>query len=351
MSTDTQPQPESGQDPVQAPVPTPEQLNDRAVRALKRSWIPGVGIVAGRRALKEIKWSGEGGRTQARWAVGVNTVVTGAVVAGLFVGWSGGSSHRTVSDLRARQCFNITGRKILTPGMGENPEVATVDCSQSHVGEVVGFWDADSAWDDYPGEAALRSRADAECARELVAYAPDTWRLADTVTTNFYGPTESGWSNGEHRVVCYAGTGATSGPTASVRQDVAALTPDQKAYLDAENIYNIAEIQQPDAENATQDFPGWKKYAADMATAELKVRGALRAHHWPAATVRYTDRMASDAERAAEQWRKAADASNGDDTDRLVKAAEAIDAATPAADLRALLELATGDPDTDTARA
>lgn len=51
--------------------------NTRAAAALKRAWVPGLGMAGGRKALREIAATGEGRRNKALWAMGINAVVAG----------------------------------------------------------------------------------------------------------------------------------------------------------------------------------------------------------------------------------------------------------------------------------
>ena len=179
-------------------------------------------MLAGRRALKEIKWTGEQGRQTARRAVAVNAVITGALVTGLIAVsvTDGPQGINNVLQLKARQCFNPTGEKVLNPntGVGTLDRVKIVDCSAVHRGEVVGRWDVRTAWVLYPDHDELTRQAETECSRLLDGYAMDSWRLPRSTGVGYYAPTRQGWeSQGVHDIVCYAESGP-HGSAGSIRQ-------------------------------------------------------------------------------------------------------------------------------------
>jgi hypothetical protein len=165
------------------------------VAALKRAWVPGLGVVAGRKALKEIAETGQGGRKKALWAIGINAVVTLSLLAAIVSSWVAGgpSAGDDLMAYKAGQCFDV-------PGPGSEPQpagdfVAPVrkrGCSGSHEGEVVSRWTPGRSYDAYPDEDVLKKRAIAECTRRLTAYAPDTWRWPASLQMHMRLPRSSG---------------------------------------------------------------------------------------------------------------------------------------------------------------
>ena len=299
--------------------------NRRAVTALKRAWVPGVGLVMGRKALREIQETGEGGRSRALWAMGVNGVVTGALIAGIVSSWiSGGpSAGDDLMAYQAGQCFDV-------PGLADAPQLADdfvapvkkQDCSGPHEAEVVGRWASGRSYDAYPGRDAMGERALDECARRLTDYASDTWRWPDTLRLGAVGLDQGSQMFGRSsHVVCYV-TGAAG---RSVMQDPSARTPVQSAYLKAVDAYVVAAARKPDTKGAVADFDGWRTYAASMATASLRESEALRTGRWPAAAAQPLAELEALDQREAAHWRKAATAPGAGEVDREIAAAQAED--------------------------
>ncbi|MYS23319.1 MULTISPECIES: septum formation family protein [unclassified Streptomyces] len=324
-------------------------MNRSAVTAVKWAWVPGVGILAGRRALREIKWSGETGRTKARLGIAVNTVVTVAVVGGLIAASVFDGPGGNAAELQARQCFTTGGSVVDLSGGGIVAKARTVGCGRPHKGEVTGRWDSSPTWKTYPGAAVMERRAGTECARLLAAYAPDSWRLPGDARSRYYVPTASGWTSGAVRtVVCFVQRGQSTATVGSIHQDTSALTPDQAAYLAAENAYYLTELQKPDSVRPTTDLAAWRRYASVMAAAGLAREHALRARSWPPASAGPVARLEAGVDQAAADWRKAALAPDPEGTDRYVAAAGVVGtgAEAEAAAVRRGLGLAdaNGDP-------
>ncbi|SEG86280.1 Septum formation [Actinacidiphila yanglinensis] len=324
---------------------TPE-LSRSAVKALRRSWIPFVGMIIGRLALKDIRWTGQGGRHEALWAIRINAAVTAVFVGGLVaISLPGGSDQVAVTDLKAHQCYVLTHEHEIDPhnGIGTLDKVRRVGCGSEHDGEVVGVWDAGRAWSDYPDDQeTLESRASQECDRLTHGYARDFWRIPDGSTERYFAPTRSGWRySGIHQVVCSV---ESNGAKGTLYQDPAVLGPHRTAYLDAENALDIVRAQVPDSPTADGAMSEWTVYAVHMASAEEAMVRALKAHQWPSDAAGPIAQVEASAQRAAAAWTKADGDREPNAVDRDAKAAEAIDAATPYDAARGSLHLTVSDP-------
>lgn len=302
-------------------------VSRQASAAWKWAWVPGLGLLKGRRALKDIRWTGAGGRDLARRAIAVNAVVTAAAVAAVIAMpyiWSNGPQGTDPQDLSAGQCFDRTGRHSLTSDFLTSERVKVVSCAHPHDGETVGVWDAGSEWTSYPDSDELRSRVSEHCGRLTFAYAMDAWLIPDTGRLHYFAPTQAGWvRSGNHTIVCSVqmSTGRTSG---SLHGDPDSFTAQQRAYLTAENGYTLADSGRPDDESATADVPPWTDYAAAMATATLTEEQALRGRTWSASAAAPVAALESDLHRVAALWIKAAAAGEGVTIDGCVTQADAV---------------------------
>lgn len=287
--------------------------------------MPGVGLVMGRAALREIRETGEGGRSRALWAVGINAAITISLLAAIVFSWvSGGPQAGTdLMAYHAGQCFDVPG----SPGKPRLADdfVAPVkrrSCSGPHEAEVVGRWVSGRSFDSSPGDAAVQQRALAGCARQLTGYAADAWRWPASLRLGFVGDTAGSEMFGSRsHVLCYV-TGVADG---TVRQDSSDATPAQTAYLAAVDGYTVAALQTPGTRDAVSDFDGWRTYTAAMATAAARERDALRAGHWPSAAAQPLAALEAIDQRAAAHWRKAAAAPGAQEVDQEVAAARADD--------------------------
>jgi len=327
---------------------TRRTVNRQAVAALRRAWIPGYGLLAGRRALRQIKWTGEEGRSQALRAIRINSVVTGALLAGLVVAnLSGGTPHRdSVLSLKTGQCFDRTGERSPDPVGGYRllDVVRGTDCAGPHNGEVFGRWDAGRSWTGgTPDEDALAARGNQECARLLPSYAMDSWRLPGAVHEKYYTPTRSGWTSGVRTVVCTVETDTDSTRTSgSVRLRAADLTPDQAAYLAAVDAYTVAGQAKPKG-GTLQDPSGWRRFGATMAAAAGAERRVLRAHPWPAAAAGPVAALETKAQQAAALWQRVADTKDPGEMERVMS--RPVDTRDEAVAIRRALGLPTRPAD------
>jgi hypothetical protein len=278
-------------------------------------------MIVGRKALKEIRETGESGRNRAVWAIAVNALVTGSLVAGVVTSWidGGPSAGDNLMEYRAHQCFDV-------PGPGSQPQLAQgfvapvrkTSCSGPHEGEVVGRWNSGHTYAEYPGDDVIERRALGECTRQLTGYAMDPWRWPPSLQLAFVGLTHSAWMQGSRSdVVCYVRTAGAD----SVRQDSTRLTADQRAYLNTVGAYAVASAQRPRAKSAFQDFDGWRTYSASMADAALHERDALRSGQFPAAAAGPLAELEALDQRDAAHWRKAARAFDPDEIDQEAAAA------------------------------
>ena len=326
----------------------PATVNRRAARALSLWWIPGFGIVAGRKALKEIRWTGEQGRDKAVRAIIVNSVVTAVLAAGLLaanLSGNSGTTQVTAFHLDPGQCYENTGKTVLDRKVYARVEVVrTTACGQPHDGEVVSTWDTAETWRDHPSDDVLDDRVKGECYKRLTGYAADLWALPEHLKLmSLYLTGVSYLGRGDRPAVCLLQGDGTEKLSLPLRQDPAGRTPAQTTYLTAVNAYEVALSARPQGDNALIDPTGWKQYASGMAAAARRERDALRAGSWTGAAGAAVSVVEADAGHAAADWERASGSRDPGVIDRYCGAAAADAPESAARAARRALGLAAGD--------
>jgi Septum formation len=331
------------------PAESATPVNRRAGRALTFSWVPGFGIIAGRKALKEIKWTGEQGRDKAVRAIVVNSVVTAVLAAGLIalnLTSNSGTPQMTLLHLDSGQCYENTDKVVVDRKVYARLQVVRkVACGQPHWGEVIGQWDAGAARRDHPTDDVLQDRLAAECRKQLAGYGADLWRLPENAKLQtLYLRDPSVLGGGGSPAVCFLESDGTAKLRAPLRQDPSTRTSAQTAYLTAENTYELALWSKPEGDNALIDPTGWKRYASGMAEEARREQSALGAVAWPGAAGAPVAAMKADAVAAAADWERAAAAVDPGLIDHYCAAAEADTPDSAARAARQALGLAAGAP-------
>ncbi|GAA2408008.1 hypothetical protein GCM10010420_40190 [Streptomyces glaucosporus] len=210
--------------------------------------------------------------------------------------------QRSVFSLKPGDCYNPNGKAT----EGEAFAIEVVPCDEPHQGQVVGEFKLDKGG-EFPGEEAIWAIADERCPVEAGKFAPDTWALPEGVGIFYYTPTQESWATGDRAVSCtYTKESGTF--TGSLKADAKSLTPEQKTYLDGSNaVYNALWGKQPEAEHVEDDLDGFKAQAKAVAT-------ALDAHLKGLRDIEgaETGKLRAQLEKAAEHWKKAADAGDAD---------------------------------------
>lgn len=133
-----------------------------------------------------------------------------------------------LDDLRAGDCFNVPGGDL----MADRPLTYRIDCAEPHHGEVTASRLLDGG--SVPESAEADRASEDACWRAQDAYAMDSWALPDHAEMFYFAPSRQSWRQGDRRLVCVI---ATTGEErrGSLRQDAAALTPEQSAFLRVAN--------------------------------------------------------------------------------------------------------------------
>ncbi|MFI8238263.1 DUF4190 domain-containing protein [Streptomyces sp. NPDC085866] len=297
-----------------SPYNQPAPVNGLAITSLVFGvlcCLPGVGLLLGLIALRQIGRRGERGKGLA---------IGGSVLSGLGLAlwvlmlatggassfWEGvkeGARNGASISLVKGECFDAPGGSL----GGETSDVDKVPCSGEHDGEVFASFRLKDG--TYPGDDSVSSTADERCYGLQDAYAMDGWAVPDDVDVYYLTPTEGSWSAGDREVTCVFGN-VTEGAnlTGSLRNDATVLDPDQVAYLKAAHVLNAALATAPDTEYVEDDLPGHKKWAGRVSAALAEQARMLRANEWPADAVGQVTVLASDLDKARAEWAKAAQA-------------------------------------------
>lgn len=321
------PQPQGPQSPYGAyqpwvqgysPYNQPAPVNGLAITSLVFGvlcCLPGVGLVLGLIALRQIGRRGERGKGLA---------IGGSVLSGLGLAlwvlmlatggassfWEGvkeGARDGASISLAKGECFDAPGGSL----SGETYDVDKVPCSGEHDGEVfASFLLKDGA---YPGDDSVGGTADKRCYGLQDTYAMDGWAVPDDVDVYYLTPTEDSWSTGDREVTCVFGSVTEGGNlTGSLRNDATVLDPDQVAYLKAAHVLNAALATAPDTEYVEDDLPGHKQWAGRVSAALAEQARMLRGHEWPARAQGQVTVLAGDLDKARAEWTKAAQAKDLD---------------------------------------
>ncbi|MEU1592889.1 DUF4190 domain-containing protein [Streptomyces sp. NPDC005708] len=305
-----------------SPYNRPAPINALAVTALVLGilcCLPGVGLLLGLIALSQIKRRGERGRGLAiggivMSSIGLVLVVLAFATGGVHDFWDGfkdgarnAPGNGVTFSVKKGECFDAPGGSL----EGEAYDVDKVPCSGEHQAEVfANFMLPDGG---YPGDSAVGRKADSRCYALQDTYAMDVWAIPDDVDVYYFTPTRESWAFGDREVTCMFGnTDEHATLTGSLRRDATTLTGDQMAYLRADRVLYAALDTAPDAEYVEDDLPGHKQWAGRVAAALSDQTGQLRARTWQDGAGRPVAGQADALDRAREEWRKAAAASDAD---------------------------------------
>lgn len=123
--------------------------------------------------------------------------VVGAAVLGLVVM---GCSEGNVFSLEPGTCFDDV-TELTSEGGGEVSDVPVVDCGEPHDNEVFATFDLEG--DDFPGQDAVVSQADAGCVDRFEAYVGRDYPSSRFVSSHLV-PTQQTWEDqGDREVVCF----------------------------------------------------------------------------------------------------------------------------------------------------
>ena len=301
-----------------SPYNRPAPVNSLAITSLVFGvlcCLPGVGLVFGLIALRQIRRRGERGTGLAVGGSvlsGIGLVLGALMLAtgGASSFWEGvreGARDGANSSLVKGECFDAPGG-MLSGGTGA---VTGVPCSGEHDGEVFASFRLRDG--GYPGDDSVTGTADERCYGLRDTYAMDAWAVPDDVDVYYLTPTERSWSIGDREVTCVFGN-VTEGAnlTGSLRNDATVLDADQIAYLKAAHILNAAVESAPEAEYVEDDLPGHQAWAGRISTALDEQARSLRGHEWPAGARKPVVALAADLDRARAEWAKAAKAEDAD---------------------------------------
>ncbi|MEV5984599.1 DUF4190 domain-containing protein [Streptomyces sp. NPDC052051] len=305
-----------------SPYSRPAPVNGLAVAALVLGimcFLPAVGLILGLIALAQIKRRGERGRGLAIGGIAMSSLGLALLVLFFATGsasefWEGvKDGAREARDagvtfsVKKGECFDVPGGSL----EGEPYKVRTVSCSGRHQAEVFADYKLTDA--RYPGTATLTEIAEEKCFALQSAYAMDVWAIPDYVDVYYFTPTRESWRFGDRAINCMFGhTDAKSKLTGSLRRDAGTLTGDQFAYLQADVLLYDALDTVPDAANVEDDLPGHRAWAERVAAALSEQTRNLRTHEWQDDADKPVADQAKALERAREEWRKAAEATDAD---------------------------------------
>ncbi|WP_250404768.1 DUF4190 domain-containing protein [Streptomyces cellostaticus] len=349
-----------------SPYNRPAPVNGLAITSLVFGLLcclPGLGLVFGLIALRQVRRRGERGTALA---------VTGSVLSGIGLAlwalmlatggassfWEGvkeGARDGADASLVTGECFDSPGG-TLSGGAGV---VTGVPCSGEHDGEVFASFRLRDG--GYPGDGSVTDTADERCYGLRYTYAMDAWAVPDDVDVYYFTPTARSWSAGDREVTCVFGN-VTEGAnlTGSLRNDATVLDADQRAYLRAAHLLNAAMESAPEERYVEDDLPGHRAWAGRITTALDGQARSLRGHEWPARARKPVTALAADLDRARAEWAKAAKAKDAGafyrhyetglrllDPEKGVPARTALglDTTPPAADGRAGGDARDGDSD------
>ncbi|MEU4036997.1 DUF4190 domain-containing protein [Streptomyces collinus] len=301
-----------------SPYNRPAPVNGLAIASLVFGvlcCLPGVGLVLGPLALRQIRRRGERGTGLAVGGTVLSAI--GLVLWGLMLAsggasafWEGvkeGARDGASISLAKGECFDAPGGRLA----GETRDVDVVPCSGRHDGEVFAAFRLRDG--DYPGDESVGDTADARCYVLRDDYAMDGWAVPDDVDVYYLTPTEESWSAGKREVTCLFGS-VTEGAdlTGSLRNDETVLDADQVAYLKAAHLLDAALATAPDSAHVEDDLPGHTAWAGRMSAALDRQARVLRGRTWPAGARGPVRSLAAAADRARAEWTKAARAKDAD---------------------------------------
>ncbi|MFI9615712.1 DUF4190 domain-containing protein [Streptomyces sp. NPDC052023] len=302
-----------------APYPPPglPPVNGAAIAALVLGilcFLPGVGLVLGLIALRQIKRKGERGKGMAVGGAVVSAVglallavslSTGAVSA-VWEGFKEGARENVIVSPDKGECFDAPDGSL----EGETYDVEVVPCSGRHDGEV--FATVTLPGGTFPGDDQVTKVADDRCYALEGAYAMDSWALPDHVDVYYLTPTRETWILGDREITCLFGNAdGKGGLTGSLRNDRTTLDADQVAFLEAALAIDAVMGEEPEA-FPEEDLAANRAWAQDMHDVLAGQGAALEGRTWPAGAERPVAALVQELASAGADWAKAADAGDAD---------------------------------------
>ncbi len=301
-----------------SPYNHPAPVNGLAIASLVLGvlcFLPGVGLVLGLVALRQIRRRGERGTGLAVGGAVLSAVglalwalllATGGA-AEVWHGFKEGARDGATISLAEGECFDAPDGEL----SGETYDVDTVPCAGAHDGEVFASFRLPAG--AYPGDDAVAETAEDRCWSLQNGYAMDGWAIPDDVDVYYLSPTEESWAAGDREVTCaFGSTDEGEDLTGSLRNDETVLDADQVAYLKAAHVLDAALDTAPEEEYVEDDLPGHKAWAGRVSAALGEQARMLRAHDWPAGARRPVAALAADLDKARAEWAKAAKAEDAD---------------------------------------
>lgn len=312
-----------GPQPYQQPWPPYGQplrppLNGLAIAALVLGilcFVPALGLILGLIALRQIRRKGDRGRGMAIAGSVLSSV--GLVLWTLFFATGGAAEFwdgfkeaaresNAVFTVKKGECFDTTTGSL----EGLAYDVDKVPCVGRHDGEVFAVVEVPGG--AFPGDDSLTSLADDKCFALESDYVMDAWALPEHVDVYYLTPTRQSWRLGDREITCIFGhTDPEGSLTGSLRTDETTLDADQLAYLESVRALDAALEKEPVA-YPDEDLPANTEWAEDMESALEKEAAALRAHTWGVGRKRLMEALATDLEARADDFGKAADATDPD---------------------------------------
>ncbi|MEU0740765.1 septum formation family protein [Streptomyces sp. NPDC006134] len=208
--------------------------------------------------------------------------------------------QRSVFSLDIGDCYNPNGK-----AEGTAYAVEVVPCDEAHQGQVVGEFAIDKG-KAYPGDDEVSAIADTRCPVEAQKFAPDTWALPKGAALFYYTPTKESWATGDRAVSCtYT---AEKGTFSGTLDTAKSLKPEQLTYLKGSNaVYEALWANQSEKDAVEEDLAGYKAQAK-------AVGAALDTHVEGLKGIEGTEvgKLRSTLAKAAEDWKKAANAADAD---------------------------------------
>jgi hypothetical protein len=278
-------------------------------------FVPAIGLILGLLALRQIKRKGERGKGMAIAGSVLSSV--GIVLWALFFTTGGATAfwdgfkeaardNSTLFTVEKGECFDTTTGSL----EGLAYDVDEVPCKGRHDGEVFAVVEVPDG--TFPGDDTLTDLADDKCYALESDYVMDAWALPEHVDVYYLTPTRQSWRLGDREITCIFGnTDAKGSLTGSLRTDETTLDPHQLAYLQTVTALDEVLEQEP-AEYPDEDLPANTGWAQDMEGALVEQAAALREHTWPTDTKQQMEALATQLEASAEDFGKAADATDPD---------------------------------------
>lgn len=296
--------------------PPPQQppVNGLAITSLVLGLVcclPGVGLIFGAVALRQIGRKGERGKGLAVAGVVLSSLGLALFALMLATGgasefWKGVKEGAMEDVTVARgECFNTAGSLE-----GVTYDLDVVPCSDEHDAEV--FATITLPESEFPGDDRISLLADDRCYALRADYAMDVWALPSHVDVYYLTPTRQSWRLGDREVTCLFGNTDQGGRlTGSLRNDRTNLDADQVAYLQAVRAVDAVLEKEPE-DYPEDDLAANKDWAREVGDALAEQSAVLDGRAWPADAERPMAALVRELEAARDDWAKAAKAGSAD---------------------------------------